>query len=688
MKNQILNTEQPTNGEILLYDVSYYIHHILKKTQYTDVMIGIAKDPEATESIHLIKEVDSKGTKSKEDDEVIIYVSLAFMDKISADRTDLITELYVGLKNTEEEVKNSLNTSSITLGKFNNLNIVSIEVGGVNLGGKFTGGLENNYFKINKYNVIRLKKDTTYSGIVHREKFVNQCLDIGDYTKVHEGSKRDGLVRLPICAISEITNVVNTLTNQNLSQFDMANVIASSNYGLKEKVYKSYKLPSEEPKILASDPEDISSYENSASTIIEAAQKLDTSIKDKTVYDILKHTNGFDRSLKESGISVFELTEDVIDKSVLEALKDLLKRCYNLYAGLYTGNDRSYNLRGLMRTAEREQIIMLVLADNAKESVRDYRHALYVCGKDDTNNYLFVHDPNSLNTDLSSISIMHKLNDSSKFRHVTRAIDGKDNKVYKPEYVITARRATPAFLESDTVDESNEPLEVADNSTKNRVDRIEAYRIGDIPASLDLTILSKGLVDKNNFNIYNKREAITLAILFRLIESDFKDVKNPLYTHVSANDIDYILNGVIGDFWDNIRLLLLVRGYNGSACGNPEYTENKKIDTLKDIFSNGRWVILLCDKYNEFNIKIGTYSILCTSIEESDNNRYLIGYDYIDNQIQKIKIDVTNKVNTLFINYYIKEYVVDNEVTRKCVPKKLITNIGSPFRTDYTPYNE
>lgn len=56
MKNQILNTEQPTNGEILLYDVSYYIHHILKKTQYTDVMIGIAKDPNATDSIHLIKD--------------------------------------------------------------------------------------------------------------------------------------------------------------------------------------------------------------------------------------------------------------------------------------------------------------------------------------------------------------------------------------------------------------------------------------------------------------------------------------------------------------------------------------------------------------------------------------------------------------------------------------------------------
>lgn len=688
MQNQILNTEQPTNGEILLYDVSYYIHHILKKTQYTDVMIGIAKDPKATNSIHLIKEVDSKGTESKEDDEVILYVVLAFMDKISADRTDLIAELYVGLDNTEEEVKNSLNTSDITLGKFNNLNIVSIEVGGVNVGGKFTGGSENNYFKINKYNVIRLKKDTTYSGIVHIEKFVNQCLDIGNYTKVHEGSERDGLVRLPICAISEITNIVNTLTNQNLNQFDMANVIANSNYGLKEKVYKSYKLPSEEPEALASDSEDISRYESSASTIIKAAQKLDTSIKDKTVYDILKHTNGFDRSLKESGIAVFEPTEDVIDKSVLEALKDLLKRCYNLYAGLYTGNDRYYNLRGLMRTSEREQIIMFVLADNAKKGVSDSRHALYVCGKDDTNNYLFVHDPNSLNTDLSSISIMHKLNDSSKFRHVARTIDGKDNKVYKPEYVITARRATPAFIESDTVDELNKYLEVVDNSTKNGVDHIEAYRIGDIPASLDLKAMSAGLLGKYTFDIYNKREAITLAILFRLIESDFTDVKNPLYTPISAHDIDYILNGAIGDFWDNIRLLLLVRGYNGLTCGNPEYTENKKIDTLKDIFSNGRWVILLCDKYNEFNIKIGTYSILCTSIEESEGNRYLVGYDYIDNQIQRIKIDVTNKVNTLFINYYIKEYVVDNEVTRKCVPKKLITNIGSPFRTDYTPYNK
>ena len=677
MKNQILNTEQPTHGEILLYDVSYYIHHILKKTQYTDVIIGIAKDPNATDSIHLIKDSNN-----------IIYVSLAFMDKISADRTDLITELYVGLDNNEEEVKNSLNTPSITLGKFNNLNIVSIEVGGVNVGGKFTGGSEDNYFKINKYNVIRLKKDTTYLGIIHREKFVNQCLDIGDYTKVHEGSERDGLVRLPICAISEITNVVNTLTNQNLNQFDMANVIASSNYGLKEKVYKSYKLPSEEPKILASDPEDISSYENSAKTIIEAAQKLDTSLKNKTVYDILKHTNGFDRSLKESGISVLIKYGVIANKSVLEALKELLKRCYNLYVGLYTATDIVHSLKNLINKVEREQIIGFIVADAAIGGSTDSRHAVYICGKDDTNSYLFVHEPNSLNTDTSSINIMHKLNDLSTFRHVSRTVGGDKWLAYKPEYIMTARNATPALLESDTVDELDEHLIIQSTTSKNEIDTIESYRLRDIPSGLNLKALSTGLLGTYTFDIYNKREAITLAILFRLIESDFSDVQNPLYTPISAHDIDYILNGAIGDFWDNIRLLLLVRGYNISNCGNPEYTENKKINTLKNIFSNGRWVILLCDKYDETNIRVGTHSVLCTSIVEFGDRQYMVGFDYVGDQIRRVKIDVTGKVDTSLIHYFVKEYIDGNEVTRKCVPKKLITNIGSPFRTDYTPYNE
>lgn len=88
------------------------------------------------------------------------------------------------------------------------------------------------------------------------------------------------------------------------------------------------------------------------------------------------------------------------------------------------------------------------------------------------------------------------------------------------------------------------------------------------------------------------------------------------------------------------------------------------------------------------NTRVGTHSVLCTSIVESDNNKYIIGYDYINNQIRQIKLDVTGKSTTAFIHYFVKEYIDGNEVTRKCVPKKLITNIGSPFRTDYTPYNE
>lgn len=677
MQNQILNTEQPTNREILLYDVSYYIHHILKKTQYTDVMIGIAKDPNANdESIHYIIDSDN-----------IIYVSLAFMDKVDDFKTDLITELYVGLANTEEEVKNSLNTPNITLGKFNSLNIVSIEVGGNRVGGSFRresleeDRVEDKHFKINKSNMIRLKKDTIYSGMTHREKFVNQCLNMADYIVAQTGSERDGLVRLPICAISEVTNVVNTLKNKNLHQFDMANVIAYSEYGLKESVYKNYRKDS-------ATSENLARYKSLADAIIKAAEKLNTSITNKTAYEILKNTGGFDRSLKESGISVFKSKNGIVDRSTLEALRDLLKRCYNLYAGLYTGDDRYSNLKGLMRMVEQEQVILFVLADVVIGGSTDSRHALYICGKDDTNSYLFVHDPNSLNTNLSSISIMHKLDYSSNFRHLSRTIDGSQWLVYKSEYVMTARNATPSLLESSVVDELDEPLKTFNTSTKNEIDPIEAYRLRAIPTDLNLRALSTGLLDKNNLDIYNKREAITLAIMFRLIESDFSDVQNPLYTPISAHDIDYILNGAIGSFWDNIRLLLLVRGYNGLSCGNPEYTENKKINTLKDIFNNGRWVILLCDKYDETNTRVGTYSILCTSIEESDNNKYIIGYDYIDNQIQRIKIDVTGKSTTAFIHYFVKEYIANNEVTRKCVPKKLITNIGSPFRTDYTPYNK
>lgn len=665
------------NMEVLQKDVSYYVRNILKNKE----LLGV------TTCVAVKYNTDIVDCKDSEIGLRFVFIGLVILEEDLKVR--FISQVSIGVTDEKDSVIELFNKKYLPLFDIiNQLNIVSIELGGSTVGGAFKDVTTfRKYYRRYDLDTKDLKIiDTEFTGTVKRDKFVSQHIELVNYTD-SGNDQNDYIVALPICAQCAVANMLNELNNNDDLDTDLVSkVLTYSDYGIKHNVYKTYVLGKSLIKDTMNNSlkNEVYKSEKSADDILDIISSANWFSPSMPIYEHFKNTKIYDTLLRKSGIGV-RYTNGRVDKDSLEQLKLLLKEAQNLNAGLYSGVS-SGKVYLLIRKLKTHSIIGL-LVDRLKEDGEydstDSRHAIYFCGFDEKLGYLFVYDPNDKQTDNKGISLIHNISTNSDCRHVYRKSE-KSCKIYSLEFTLTAKKSNYNI----NIIEETENL-VADT---NIGDTNESYmhNLDNIQLSVDVKYLSHNLIGSNTFDIENNRELITLAILIRFIERGYIKYIDECnigdtyanFSELSVIDLYKLFGRSLTNNWLNIQRYLIARGYSTyNGPGNVEYTENISLAKLNERLISGEWAIILCNKYDSNNILVGTYSLLCVQMLVMQNLSYLVCYDYLDGEIKRVMVDISGKNNTGNIDCAITD--TSNTNNYKYIPKKLILGIRSPFKTRY-----